>query len=424
MPESVRAAIRRIFGADLSVVEATQRILDDVRLQGDRAIIRYIRDIDGLLIEDSTFDMEVSRAEIASSYSQVEPTVIDALQLAAGRVRSYHQRQLEHSIRSFRNRNLGQIVRPLSRVGIYVPGTKVVYPSTVLMTAIPARVAGVAEVWMSTPCAPGGEVSPLKLVAADIAGVDRVFRVGGVPAIAAFAYGTESISAVDKICGPGNVFVTAAKKLVYGFVGVDGIFGPSETLVIADESARAHLVAADLLAGAEHDEQATAMLITTSASLATKVQDSLRKNVSALPRREAALTALRGQGVIAVVSALSEALEIANQFAPEHLCLHVANPEACLDLITNAGSVFLGQSSVESIGDYTAGPSHVLPTGGASRFSSPLGVGDFLKITNVISLDAKAASDLGPAAATIARAEGLLGHALAIEDRLEGEGRL
>jgi histidinol dehydrogenase len=287
------------------------------------------------------------------------------------------------------------------------------------MTAVPARVAGVTELIMVTPSAPDGSVSPLKLVAADISGVSRIFRAGGAQGIAAMAYGTETIPAVHKICGPGNVFVTLAKKRLYGEVGIDGIFGPSETLVVADETADPELVAVDMLAGAEHDALATSVLITISGALAKGVSAAIGERVGSLARSEIALTSMDARGAILLVSSITEAIGLANEFAPEHLCLHVANADDVLASVRNAGCVFVGDQSVESIGDYTAGPSHVMPTGRSAVFSSPLGVHDFLKVTSVVRMRQELVDEVGPAASAIARAEGLTGHAESIEARLK-----
>ncbi len=418
IPEPVRDRIRHVFGEDLTVEQVADRILADVREYGDEAVLRYNRQIDGLQVDTAAFRFELTPTEIEAAYQQVEPQLVEALRLAAARIRSYHERQLEHAMRSFQDGALGQIVRPLQRAGIYVPGAQIVYPSTVLMIAIPARVAGVREVHMVTPVAPDGSVAPVKLVAADIAGVDKIYRAGGVQAIAALAYGTPSIPSVDKICGPGNIFVATAKRKVYGAVGIDGVFGPSETMIIADGEAKPDLIAADLVAGAEHDELATAVLLTTSEGLANSVAREVELQLDGIARAKAARTALACQGVIAVVDDIAEALAIANEFGPEHLLLQLTDAAQALEQVQNAGCVFLGGYSVESIGDYTAGPSHVLPTSSSARFSSPLGVWDFLKATNVVALDPFAAQELGPAAIAIARAEGLLGHARAIERRL------
>lgn len=417
LPESARATIRRIFGAELDAVAVVDRILRDVQSEGDIAVRRYNEGIDGLRAGAGS-SLEVSVEEIKDAYSQVAPALVEALRFAAGRVRRFHEWQLEHSLRSFERDGLGQVVRPIQRAGLYVPGTRVVYPSTALMLAVPARVAGVSEVVMATPVNPDGGVSPLKLVAADIAGVDRVFRAGGVQGIAALAYGTASIPRVDKICGPGNIFVTLAKKRLYGEVGIDGIFGPSETVVVADGSADPALVAADLLAGAEHDELATAVLITDSAALADAVARAVESGLSPMAREAVARTSLDARGGVAVVESIDEAIELANEFAPEHLCLHLADAAKRTGSVRNAGCVFGGEGSAESIGDYTAGPSHVMPTGRSAVYASPLGVHDFLKVTSLVRLDAAAIEETGPPAAAIAHAEGLSGHAGAIESRL------
>jgi len=419
LPAAVREDIRRVFGAELDAEAVVDQILRDVREEGDAAVLRYNEDLDGVHGTLSGISLEVSPDEIEDALSQVEPSLLGALREAAERIRAFHQAQLAHSLRSFSEGGVGQMVRPLQRVGLYVPGTVAVYPSTVLMTAVPARVAGVSEVIMATPAREDASVSPVKLAAAKIAGVDRVFRAGGVQGIAALAYGTETVPRVDKVCGPGNIFVTLAKQKLYGQVGIDGLFGPSETLVIADNTAEPALVAADLLAGAEHDELATAVLITTSEALAAAVAREVEAQLKGLERAAVARASLDARGGAVLVVSLDEALELANEFAPEHLCLHAADAEKALDRVRNAGCVFVGGASAESIGDYTAGPSHVMPTGGSARFASSLGVHDFLKVISVVSLDGGALAELGPAAAAIARAEGLTAHARAIERRLE-----
>jgi histidinol dehydrogenase len=402
---------------ELDAPAVVDRILREVKRDGDAAVRRYNGEIDGV---PDDVPLEVSSDEVKGAYDLVTAELLDALRFAEERIRSFHIQQLQHSIRSFDSGGIGQVVRPVERVGLYVPGTVVVYPSTVLMTAVPARVAGVAEVIMVTPASENGKVSPLKLVAADMAGVSRVFRAGGVQAIAAMTYGTEVIPAVQKICGPGNLFVTLAKKAVYGEVGIDGLFGPSETLVIADESADSQLVSADLLAGAEHDANATAVLITTSRELAAAVSEFVDSHIDSLARAETARASLETQGGIVLVDSVQEAIELANEFAPEHLALHVADSGSAVGLVRNAGCVFAGERSVESIGDYTAGPSHVMPTGGTAVFSSPLGVNDFLKVTSIVKMRQEVVEGVGPAAAAIARAEGLTGHAESVERRLKG----
>ncbi len=417
LPPAVRATIQRVFGAALDAGAVVDRILRDVRAGGDAAVHRYNEAIDGVGAADAP--LEVSPGDIKAAYSQVEPSLVEALRHAADRIRRFHEWQLEHSLRSFERDGLGQIVRPIQRAGLYVPGTKVVYPSTVLMLAVPARVAGVVEVVMVTPVGPDGSVAPLKLVAADIGGVDRIFRAGGVQGVAALAYGTESIPRVDKICGPGNIFVTIAKKRLYGEVGIDGIFGPSETLVVAGAAADPVLVAADMLAGAEHDELATAVLLTDSATLAEAVAREVEAGLGSMAREAAARASLDARGGAVVVGSVEEAIDLASDFAPEHLCLHLSDAEKWVGRVRNAGCVFAGERSVESIGDYTAGPSHVMPTGRSAVFASPLGVHDFLKVTSLVRLDQAAVDAIGPAAAAIAKAEGLTGHARAVESRLK-----
>jgi histidinol dehydrogenase len=422
LPPAVRRKIGHVFGPDMRSQTAqavVDRILADVREGGDAAIRRYNEEIDGVQA-GAALSLRVAPQEIEDAYVRVAEEVVQALRFAAGRIRAYHHKQLDHCLVGFDEGGLGQVVRPLKRVGMYVPGTTAVYPSSVLMTAIPARVAGVVEVYMATPAAVDGSISPLKLVAADITGVDGIFRAGGAQAIAALAFGSETIPRVDKICGPGNIFVALAKKAVHGLVGIDGIFGPTETLVVADGGADPALCAADLLAQGEHDALASPILITTSEALATAVMRELEQQLGSLERREIAAAALEGQGLAIVVETLEEALALANEYAPEHLSLAVSDGERYLGHVANAGSVFVGGLSAEAVGDYTAGPSHVMPTGGSARFSSPLGVYDFLKVTSVVSLDKAALAELGPAAMVIARAEGFTAHARAIERRLEG----
>ncbi len=420
LPPAVRETIRRVFGAELDAAAVVDRVLRDVRQDGDAAVLRYNEAIDGV---PPSHPLEVSREEIEKAQPAVEKSLSEALSVAARRIRDFHERQMEHSLSSFQHDGLGQIVRPIQRVGLYVPGNQVIYPSTLLMMAVPARVAGVAELVMVTPARDDGTVAPLKLVAADIAGVDRIFRAGGVQGIAAMAYGTETVPRVDKICGPGNIFVTLAKKKLFGEVGIDGIFGPSETLVIADGGADAELVAADLLAGAEHDELATAVLITDSQKLAEEVSGVVENELASMERASVAATSIEARGGAVVVASLTEAIELANEFAAEHVCLHVQDVRAAVQAVRNAGCIFAGDCSVESIGDYTAGPSHVMPTGGSAAYASPLGVHDFLKVSSSVQLDRATLEAIGPAAAEIARAEGLTGHARAIDARLRAKRR-
>ncbi len=393
--------------------ETVQQILGEVRARGDSALFNYTREIDGVELAR----LEVTREEIAQSRNVAGKDLVSALELAAERVRSFHVAQKRSLGLEFVEGGLGFLVRPLERVGIYVPGGKASYPSTVLMTAIPAGVAGVDEVVVTTPPAPDGTVPASTLVAADIAKVDRIFKVGGAQAVAAMAYGTESVPRVDKICGPGNVFVTLAKKQVYGIVGIDGLHGPTETVILADDSASPVLCAADLLAQAEHDEMASAILITTSPRMAGEVNEEVERQLAQLERQAIARQSLERNGAIVVVDNIDEAIELVNLYAPEHLCLAMRDARSYLDRIRHAGGIFI--ESPEALGDYTAGPSHVMPTGRTARFGSPLSVLDFLKVSILVDLDDEALKALGPAAATIARAEGLTAHALSVERRLE-----
>ena len=414
-PEHVRERDRRLFGPGLRAGEVVERIIAAVRAEGDAAVIRFNEGLDGA----APLPVRVERAEFEAAYRQVPAELVEALRLAADRIRAYHRRQLEASVREFEHEGLGQLVRPVQRAGVYMPGTVAPLPSSLLMTAIPARVAGVEEVYVASPALPDGSIPPLKLVAADIAEVTAVFRMGGAQAIAAFAYGTETVPRVDKICGPGGLFVTLAKRRVYGVTGVDAIYGPTETLVVADDSADPELAAADLLAQAEHDELASPILITDSAVLATRVAEQVRSQLSELERGSVAAAAFAGQGGIIVAASLDEAVELANEYAPEHLCLLVRDPWEWVPKVRNAGGVFLGEASPEALGDYIAGPSHVMPTGGSARYASPLSVNDFLKIMSLVAVKEQVTRDLGDAAARIARAEGLTAHARALERRLE-----
>lgn len=416
LPPAVWERTRQVVPEAATPDAFVEHVLADVRRRGDAALRFYNRAFDGF----DRADLEVTRSEIEAAYAEVPQEVIDALRLAAERVRAFHELQRQHVATGFFENGLGIVVRPLERVGLYVPGTAVVYPSTVLHTVLPARAAGVSEVIVASPANQDGSVAAIKLVAADIAGVDRVFRISGAHAIAALAYGTESVPRVDKICGPGNLFVTLAKRKVYGITGIDALYGPTETVVLADAHADPALCAADLLAQAEHDEMATPLLITTSADLARQVAAQVEVQLASLERAAVARAAIENRGGAIVVPTLEEAVMLVNEFAPEHLCLLTQNPEDLVPLIKNAGGIFCGESSPEALGDYSAGPSHVMPTGGTARFASPLNVTDFLKVITVVAADEAAFQAWGPAAATIARAEGLTGHARSVELRLEG----
>ncbi|HET8627515.1 MAG TPA: histidinol dehydrogenase, partial [Thermomicrobiales bacterium] len=337
---------------------------------------------------------------------------------AAERIEAFHRRQVRQSWVDFGPQGtLGQVVRPLARVGLYVPGGTAAYPSSLLMSAIPARVAGVGEIVVATPPGREGALPPATLAAAQVAGVHRIVKVGGAQAIGALAYGTASVPRVDKIFGPGNLFVALAKARVYGQVAVDQIAGPTETLIIADDGADPALVAADLLAQAEHDPLASALLLTTSAALAERVRDAIEAQLPALSRREIIAASLAANGGIAVVPDLETAVALANDYAPEHLCLLVRDPWAPVASVRNAGGIFLGEASAEVMGDYVAGPSHVMPTGGTARFSSPLNVEEFVKVISLIGLNGGGLRALGPAAITLAECEGLTAHAAAVRRR-------
>jgi len=416
LPMDMRETTFRAFGQELSPDEVVRRIVRDVRDDGDNAVRYYNSRIDGAQVED----LRVTPEETRRAYDSLDGELIDALKFAAGRVRDYHEQQLRGALFDFQNNGLGQMTRPLQRAGIYVPGTRAPLPSTVLMCAIPARVAGVDEVFLTSPVLPDGSIPPVKLVAADIAGVDGVFKAGGAQGVAAFAYGTETIPKVDKIAGPGGLFVTIAKRQVFGDVGIDSIYGPTETIVIADESADPETVAADLIAQAEHDALASPILLTPSHYLADAVAAAIERQLRDLERAKIVRQAFENRGGCILVNDLDHAIDLANYYAPEHLCLCVENPTAYAARVRNAGGLFLGEASPEAVGDYTAGPSHTMPTGGAARWSGPLGVHDFLKKMAVVNLPEHDMEELNRAAAIIARAEGLHGHARAAERRLLG----
>ena len=400
---------RELIGGD-EREQAVRDIINDVAQRGDAAVRDYTKKFDGVTPET----WEVDREHIAKARDKITPDLLEALELAAKRIRFFHTRQRE-SLWSGDAEGMSWTVRPLHRVGIYAPRGTAPYPSSLLMTAIPAKVAGVREVILATP---PGKIPPVILAAADIAGVDRVFSIGGAQAIAAMALGTESIPSVDKVCGPGNIYVTLAKKLLYGVVGIDGLYGPSEVLIIADNTANRAYCATDLLAQAEHGTLSAAILVTTSKSLASKVNHELEQQIKNLSRREIALESLEKNGLIAVVDSMDEAIELANLYAPEHVLLLVEDTKSCIDQLTNAGCVVIGERATVAIGDYVAGPSHVLPTEGTARFSSPLNATDFIKLVNVVTVNQENLEELGGAAITIARAEGFEAHARAVERRL------
>ena len=414
LPDSVLARTEEAFGKGVTAEQSIRQMLGDVRREGDAAVLRYAKLLDGSDLKD----FRVTDAQMAQARASVSKELRESLELAAQRVRDFHQATMPSEWVD-REQGLGELVRPLDRVGLYAPGGSAAYPSTVLMTAIPARVAGVREVILCTPPQRGEALNPAVIVAAEIAGVDTLYQVGGVPAIAAMAYGTQSVPKVDKICGPGNVFVAYAKKLVQGQVDIDGVFGPTETIVLADKTANANFCAADLIAQAEHDPLATAILITNSQRLIDQVDTEVDRMLASQPRGDIAKAALDRQGRVVLVDSLDDAVDLVNRIAPEHLCLLVDDPWSWVGKIKHAGGLFLGEFSPEVMGDYIAGPSHVMPTGGTARFGSALSVHHFLRTMPVVGLSPAEFQKLGQAAVHIANAEGLSGHASAIQVRLD-----
>ena len=416
LPEEMLDANERIFGSRIGPDEAVRRILADVRKDGDSAVRQWTKRLDGVELNQLQVDPRTIQHETAD----LDEDVYDALALAAARIENFHRRQPNQSwIQNDHEGTVGQLVRPIQRVGIYVPGGTAPLPSTLLMTAIPAKVANVPELIVVTPPQKDtGLPDKVTLAAAMIARVDAVYIAGGAQAIGAMAYGTETIPAVDKICGPGSLFTTLAKRQLFGLVGIDGLPGPTETVIVADVSADPHLAAADLLAQAEHDVLASALLLTPSRQLAIQVQAAVHAQLEELERDQiAAATFGRGAGIV-VTGSMDEAFSLANEYAPEHLCLLVEDPWRWVEHVQNAGGIFLGERSFEVLGDYTAGPSHVMPTGGTARFASPINVTDFVKLISLIGLNDQALSAIGPAAETLARTEGLGGHAAAVSRRL------
>jgi histidinol dehydrogenase len=390
-------------------------IINQIRENGDQALTSYTEQFDGVALEN----LLVTEAEFTEAKSLVSPEFMEALKKAAERIKAFHKNQVEKSW--FTNEEsgilLGQKVTPLESVGVYVPGGKAAYPSTVLMNVIPAKLAGVPNIAITTPPQPDGKVNPYVLVAAAEAGVSVVYKVGGAQAVAALAYGTESVEKVVKIVGPGNAYVACAKKWVYGEVAIDMIAGPSEICVVADDTAVPSFVAADLLSQAEHDERATAICITTSEKIAIELQDEVRKQTETAERKPIIETSIKDNGRIIMVDSLEEAYELVNELAPEHLQLMIDNPLEQVQYIQNAGAIFLGNYSPEALGDYLAGPNHTLPTSGTATFSSPLGVYDFVKKTSIINYSKQALQDVSDHIITLANAEGLTAHANSIQKR-------
>lgn len=416
LSDGIRKKNQEIFGEDLSATELVHRIVQEVRYEGDRALFSYTKLLDR--VELTHDNLMVSEEEFLSAERAADPKVVASLKKAADNIFAYHEEQKPRSWMTYRAHGsiLGQAVLPLARVGIYVPGGTAAYPSSVLMNAVPAIVAGVEEIIMSVPTK-AGVINPYVLVAARLLGVKKIFKIGGAQAIAAMAYGTESVPRVDKITGPGNIFVTLAKKEVYGHVDIDMLAGPSEILILADESASAEYVAADLLSQAEHDPLASSILITTDMELAHESLAEVRKQLETLPRKDIARASLEGHGRIIVTENMDQAIHLANVSGPEHIELLVGDSFHILPKIRCAGAIFLGPYSPEPLGDYFAGPNHVLPTGGTARFYSVLNVETFMKRTSIISYTQEALNDVSEDIIHLAETEGLDAHARAIQMR-------
>ena len=408
--------------ASAEVEERVRAILQQVKSKGDRALLAFTQEFDRVRLTPPS--LQVTKAEMAAAFASLSRSEQSSLRTAARRIFAFHQkqRQTSWSYRDSLGVTLGQMITPLERAGVYVPGGKAAYPSSVLMNVIPAKVAGVKDIIVVSPPSPQG-YHPGILAAAHIAGADRFFRVGGAQAIAALAYGTQTVPRVDKIVGPGNIYVATAKRLVFGQVDIDMIAGPSEVLVLADESASPTYVAADMLSQAEHDELAAALCITTSEQMARAVVQVLTEQLATLKRHDIAAASVKNFGAVIVARDRAEVVQLVNTIAPEHLELAVKNPRAWMKDIRHTGAIFLGHLSTEPFGDYIAGPNHVLPTGGTARFSSPLGVYDFLKRTSIIEASPRAIAKLGPHIVRLANMEGLEAHARAVQYRLDGGAR-
>ena len=402
---------------DPGVDHTVRTIIDSVRSRGDEALLEYTREYDRYHAK-SVSELEIHSQELNNAANRIQPEVFEAIQFAANRVRRFHERQFEKSwsYEEDDGSQYGQQLTPIEKVGIYVPGGRAAYPSSVLMTAVPAKIAGVSQIVMAVPT-PEGKISDSVLAAAHVAGVDRVFAIGGAQAIAALAFGTETVPRVDKIVGPGNAWVSAAKRQVFGHVGIDLIAGPSEVVVVCDDSANANWAAMDLFAQAEHDQDAQSILICTSYEKIEEVRKAMQKELPGMERKDVIAAALAKQGALIHVRSQDELIELVNRLAPEHLELMVENPSVLVGKIRNAGAIFVGCHSAEVLGDYCAGPNHVLPTSGAARFSSPLGVYDFQKRTSLISCSAEGSSRLARTASILAREERLTAHARSAEYR-------
>lgn len=414
VPPALQASLTKMFGEGATPETAVSTILRTIRQNGDTAVHDWTAKIDRVELER----LAVDKGEIETAVSRIPADLADALRFAAERIRQFHSYQpLPNWTTNEMGGRLGQRVTPIQRVGVYVPGGTAPLPSSLLMGVIPAQVAGVPEIVVATPPS-GGKVPDVILAAAHIAGIDTIYTLGGAMAIGAMAFGTESIPRVDKIVGPGNLFVTLAKKQVYGIVGIDGLYGPTETVVVADETAVPEWIAADMLAQAEHDVLATAILFTPSKAIAEAVQVEIGKQMEALNRSDIIAVSLANQSGIVITKDMNEACALASDFAAEHTCIASETPQTWIDKIPNAGGLFIGERSFEVLGDYVAGPSHTMPTSGTARFASPLNVSDFIKISSIIELDDATSAQLSPVAARIAQAEQLDGHASAALKRI------
>ena len=404
--------LRKSSTSEPVIEENVKKILNEVRKTGDKALIKYTK-----LFDRHSLPLKIDTEEVKEKAKEVSKEVLDALKFAAQRIRKFHKRQLESSWQYKEGDiTLGQIIRPLHRIGAYVPGGKASYPSTVLMNIIPAQVAGVTEIAVCVPT-PQGEINPTVCAALELLDIKEVYRIGGAQAIGALAYGTETIKKVDKIVGPGNIYVATAKKLVFGEVDIDMIAGPSEIMIVADISANPAFIASDMLSQAEHDEMASSILVTTSEKLADEVKKEISKQLKTLPKAEIAKKSLKNFGAILLVKSLEEATEVVNEIAPEHLEIMTEHPDELLPMIKNAGAIFLGQWNTEPIGDYVAGPNHTLPTGGTARFFSPLGVYDFIKRSSIIKIGKNGFKKFAPYVEILATLEGLQAHANTVKIR-------
>ncbi|MFO7819797.1 MAG: histidinol dehydrogenase [Halanaerobacter sp.] len=417
--EKLKQTLNRSSFDNEGQMEAVQEIWDDVKENGDEAVFKYTAKFDGAELEPST--LVVQEEEIEEAYEKVDQEFLDALKTSIDNVEDFHQRQLREDWMNIKEDGtiIGQKFTALEKAGLYVPGGRAAYPSSVVMNGVPAQVAGVEEIAMVSPPAADGSMNPYTLVAAAEVGVDKIYKVGGAQAVAALSLGTDTVEQVDKIVGPGNIYVTLAKKLAFGYVDIDMLAGPSEILVLADETANPRYVAADMLSQAEHDPMASAVLVTTSEDLAKEVKAELREQLAELSREEIATEALENYGALIVAQDLTEAIAVTNKFAPEHLEVKVDDPFAILGKLKNAGAIFLGEYAAEPIGDYVAGPNHVLPTGGSARFYSPLNIDDFVKKSSIISYSKEGLEKVKDDAIKIAEVEGLDAHANSVKVRFE-----